>query len=174
VAGDSLRAYALMSVVVFHIAAGVLLLDTGAFDIEGTYGRLGGNVMQALQTSVYVFFALSAFLLSRPFVRSAVYGTPFPSVRRYARHRVGRILPAFWAIVVVILVIYGMQGSGPGELIAFMGSRRSTTAGTWRCWSTTPGRWTSRCCSTRCWSRWPWPARGSAAAVASARRAQSR
>ncbi len=121
VGGDALRAYALMSVVVFHIAAGVLLLDTGAFDIEGTYGRLGGNVMQALQTSVYVFFALSAFLLSRPFVRSAMYGTPFPSVRRYARHRVGRIVPAFWAIVLVILVIYGMQGSGPGELIAFMG-----------------------------------------------------
>jgi peptidoglycan/LPS O-acetylase OafA/YrhL len=120
-AGDALRAYALMAVVVFHIAAGVLLLDTGTYDFKAAYGSVAGSLIQGLQTSVYVFFALSAFLLSRPFVGSAVSGSAFPSVRRYARHRVGRIVPAFWAAVVVLLVAYGMQGSGLGHVLALMG-----------------------------------------------------
>jgi peptidoglycan/LPS O-acetylase OafA/YrhL len=120
-AGDALRAYALMAVVVFHIAAGVLLLDTGTYDFEAAYGSVAGSLIQGLQTSVYVFFALSAFLLSRPFVRSAMSGTRFPSVRRYARHRVGRIVPGFWVAVVVVLVAYGVQGSGIGQVLALMG-----------------------------------------------------
>ncbi|MCW3014781.1 MAG: hypothetical protein JWO02_1873 [Solirubrobacterales bacterium] len=120
-AGDALRAYALMAVVVFHIAAGVLLLDTGTFDFKAAYGTVPGSLIGGLQTSVYVFFALSAFLLSRPFVRSALGGTAFPSVRRYARHRVGRIVPAFWTAVLVVLVAYGAQGSGIGDVLALMG-----------------------------------------------------
>lgn len=120
-AGDALRAWALMSVVLFHIIAGVLLLDTATLDFDGVYGRLPGSLMLGMQTSVYVFFALSAFLLSRPFVRAAVHGTRFPSVTRYARHRVGRIVPAFWVAVLVILIAYGMQGSGVGELLALLG-----------------------------------------------------
>ena len=120
-AGDALRAWALMSVVVFHIIAGVMLLDTRTLDFGATYGKVPGSLMLGMQTSVYVFFALSAFLLSRPFVRAALYGSSFPSVRRYARHRVGRIVPGFWVAVVVILIAYGMQGSGTGQLLALLG-----------------------------------------------------
>lgn len=120
-AGDALRAWALMSVVVFHIAAGVLLLTTGTYDFEGGYGRVGGSLILGMQTSVFVFFALSAFLLSRPYIRAALHGAPMPSARRYLRHRVGRIVPAFWATVVVILIAYGRQGSGMGDVLALLG-----------------------------------------------------
>ncbi|MCW3038700.1 MAG: acyltransferase [Solirubrobacterales bacterium] len=121
VAGDALRAYALMAVVVFHIVAGVLLLDTGTIDFGAAYGQLGGSLLLGLQTTVYVFFALSAFLLSRPFVRAALGEAPFPSVRRYARHRVGRIVPAFWTAAVVILVVYGTQGATHAQVLALFG-----------------------------------------------------
>lgn len=119
-AGDALRAYALMAVVVFHIAAGVVILDTRSLDFQASYGHVGGSLLFGLQTSVYVFFALSAFLLSRPFVRAALGGAPLPSVRRYARHRAGRILPAFWAACAVVLILYGMQGSGIGQVFALV------------------------------------------------------
>lgn len=119
-AGDALRAYALMAVVVFHIAAGVVILDTRSLDFDAAYGRVGGALVFGLQTSVYVFFALSAFLLSRPFVRAALSGAPLPSWRRYARHRAGRILPAFWAACAVVLLLYGLQGSGIGHVVALV------------------------------------------------------
>lgn len=119
-AGDALRAWALMSVVVFHIVGGVLLLTTSTYDFEDGYGQVAGSLMLGMQTTVFIFFALSAYLLSRPFIRAALQGGRFPSVRRYARHRVGRIVPAFWAAVALVVVAYGMQGSGVKDLLALL------------------------------------------------------
>ncbi|WP_354700063.1 O-acetyltransferase [Paraconexibacter sp. AEG42_29] len=119
-AGDALRAWALMSVVVFHIVGGVLLLTTKTYDFEGGYGKVAGSLMLGMQTTVFIFFALSAYLLSRPFIRAALSGGRFPSVRRYARHRVGRIVPAFWVAVAIVVLAYGMQGSGVKELLALL------------------------------------------------------
>jgi peptidoglycan/LPS O-acetylase OafA/YrhL len=51
---------------------------------------------------VPLFFVLSGFLLSRPFVRSVVRQTPAPSLRRYGRARILRIFPAYWAVLTVM------------------------------------------------------------------------
>ncbi|UTI64852.1 acyltransferase [Paraconexibacter antarcticus] len=120
-AGDALRAWALMSVVCFHITAGVLLLTTGTYDFEGGYGKVAGSLILGMQTTVFIFFALSAFLLSRPFIRAVLEDRPLPSFRRYGRHRVGRIVPAFWVAILVIIVAYGRQGSSGSEILALLG-----------------------------------------------------
>ena len=47
-----------------------------------------------------VFFVLSGYLISRPFVRRLRAATsPQPDIARYARNRLLRIVPAFWAAV---------------------------------------------------------------------------
>lgn len=122
-AGDALRAWGVATVIVFHLAYGVLVLQGNTAGFRGAYGNVLGSLIEGVQANIYMFFALSAFLLSRPYVRAALYpdGSRFPSTRRYVRHRVGRIVPAFWVTVVVIVLFYGMQGSGKGQLLAIFG-----------------------------------------------------
>ncbi|WP_435205524.1 acyltransferase family protein [Micromonospora sp. bgisy143] len=60
-------------------------------------------VLARLDVGVAIFFALSGFLLYRPFVLAAIHGQPSPSVRRYLWHRGLRILPGYWAMAVVAL-----------------------------------------------------------------------
>lgn len=68
-----------------------------------TYGQLPG-VLARLDVGVAIFFALSAFLLYRPFAYAAINSQPQPPVRRYLWHRAVRILPGYWAMAGVALV----------------------------------------------------------------------
>ncbi|AUN38993.1 acyltransferase family protein [Tsukamurella tyrosinosolvens] len=70
-----------------------------------------GAAYARLETAVPVFFALSGFLLVRPWIRARAGGTP-PDVRRYAVSRAWRILPAYWAVVTVVYVIYLWRPDG--------------------------------------------------------------
>jgi peptidoglycan/LPS O-acetylase OafA/YrhL len=54
-----------------------------------------------LAYGVALFFALSGFLLYRPFAAAVLRGEALPSVRGYFRNRALRILPAYWAILLV-------------------------------------------------------------------------
>jgi len=54
---------------------------------------------------VDVFFTLSAFLLSLPFIDARERGAPAPSLREYWRHRGWRILPAYWLQVAILFVL---------------------------------------------------------------------
>jgi len=64
-------------------------------------------------SGVDVFFTLSAFLLSLPFVAAHAQGAPEPSLRQYWRHRAWRILPAYWLQVLILFVLAtaGLQAS---------------------------------------------------------------
>ena len=59
-----------------------------------------------------VFFVLSGYLIARPFVQAYVDGDGVPRVGRYLRNRALRIVPAYWAVLTVLLLIYGTVGSG--------------------------------------------------------------
>jgi peptidoglycan/LPS O-acetylase OafA/YrhL len=78
------RAVAALLVVGTHAA-----YTTGKY-IEGYFGLFCSR----MEMGVPIFFVLSGFLLFRPWVKSATTGGPEPSVRRYAWHRVRRIMPA--------------------------------------------------------------------------------
>jgi len=56
-------------------------------------------------SGVDVFFTLSAFLLSLPFVEARERGLPEPSLREYWRHRGWRILPAYWVQVLFLFAL---------------------------------------------------------------------
>ncbi|OBB01504.1 acyltransferase [Mycobacteriaceae bacterium 1482268.1] len=102
-----LRAVAALLVVGTHAA-----FATGAL----THGYLGA-IFARLEIGVAIFFALSGFLLFRPWVIAATTATPPPSLARYARHRFRRIMPAY---VVAVLATFGVYtvftpGPNPGQ-----------------------------------------------------------
>jgi peptidoglycan/LPS O-acetylase OafA/YrhL len=98
---ESLRALAALSVLTWH----ALFLAPGAHGLvaRGAYaGRYG----------VYLFFALSGFLLFLPFARHAfAHGQPI-DLRRYAVNRALRILPLYYFVLAVLLLV----GHGGGTL----------------------------------------------------------
>lgn len=98
-----LRAIAALAVVGTHAA-----FATGVI----THGYLGALTAR-LDIGVAVFFVLSGYLLFRPWVRAAADGIPAPSVRRYGRHRVRRILPAYVITVIAAFEIYTVFTPGP-------------------------------------------------------------
>ena len=124
IAGDPLRALAALSVLAYHMAFGAALLSTAGgsrderfADAFGPAGRVLGN----LDLGLFVFFVLSGYLLARPFLRAIVDGEPRPATGRYLRNRFLRIVPAYWFVLTVTLVLHGTVGSSPGEIASMYG-----------------------------------------------------
>jgi peptidoglycan/LPS O-acetylase OafA/YrhL len=93
---DGLRAAAAGAVLLAHV--GVL---TG-YTFTGTPVSW---VLSRGDAGVPVFFTLSGLLLYRPSAAAALSGTPARSVVTYLRRRALRILPAYWAAVLVALPV---------------------------------------------------------------------
>ena len=54
------------------------------------FGDIGALLLWGARATPYIFFALSGYLLARPFARAIVGGKPMPSIWRYT----GRVLCA--------------------------------------------------------------------------------
>lgn len=94
------RAVAALTVMGTHAAYGTGLLSQGYL----------GLMSARLEVGVAIFFVLSGLLLFRPWVQAAAAGDDAPSVRRYARSRFRRIVPAY---VLTVLVVYGIYEIRP-------------------------------------------------------------
>jgi peptidoglycan/LPS O-acetylase OafA/YrhL len=93
-----MRAVAVLCVVLVHTA-----LFGGAL---GT--SVGGRLLAHLNVGVTVFFLISGFLLYRPFIAHRGAGPPPPGVGAYFKRRILRIYPAYWLVLVVLLIIPGL------------------------------------------------------------------
>ena len=111
------RALAAILVLTIHAA-----YTTGKY----THGYLG-VVYSRMEIGVPIFFVLSGFLLFGPWVRAAAAGTAAPSLSRYARHRVRRIMPAYAVTVLAAYVIYHFRDAGPNPGHSFNGLLRNLT-----------------------------------------------
>ena len=98
--------------------AAVLVIGTHTGFATGmlSHGYVG-NLFARLEIGVPIFFALSGFLLFRPWVRAAKSGAAAPSTPRYARRRIRRIVPAYLVAVLVTFGIYAVfdVGRNPGQ-----------------------------------------------------------
>lgn len=103
---DSLRGIAVLAVVTFHVAI-----------ISGAVGvRVAGDLLAVLgDVGLVLFFVISGFLLYRPFVAARASGRSPPSTRRYARRRVLRIVPGYWAALTLLSVFPGIVGPFSGD-----------------------------------------------------------
>jgi peptidoglycan/LPS O-acetylase OafA/YrhL len=112
-----IRAVAALLVVGTHAA-----YTTGKYT-HGYWGLMGAR----LEIGVPIFFVLSGFLLFRPWVKSAATGRPAPSVSRYARHRVRRIMPAYVVTVLLAYLLYHFRQAGPNPGHTWYGLLRNLT-----------------------------------------------
>lgn len=100
---DGVRAVAALAVLVYHVAstAGSII------NPEGPRWLFNGG-----QIGVPIFFALSGLLLYRPWAAAALDGRAAPHTTTYLRKRALRILPAYWAVIVVYMVTAGRDHIG--------------------------------------------------------------
>ena len=103
---EGLRAVALLAVLVFHVCA-----ISGAINdrVLGDAAAMLGNQGPIL------FFVISGFLLYRPFVAARAAGVPAPSIARYARRRILRIVPAYWLALTILAIWPGVVGAFSGD-----------------------------------------------------------
>lgn len=107
--GDSVRAIAILGVLACHASpAGI-----GKF----WWADLAWNA----QVGVDVFFALSGFLLYRPYLTARLAGRPQPSTRAFLRRRWLRILPAYWVALTVLALWPGLPGVFTGDWWRYYG-----------------------------------------------------
>src|SRR3954447_16581914 len=106
---DGLRAVAALSVLFFH---------TWLYGFDEPSAVVRSSVFDKvafeLRLGLIFFFVLSGYLLYRGFARAALSGEGRVDVRRYARRRVARIVPAYWlAMVGAVALLWGARGT-PG------------------------------------------------------------
>jgi peptidoglycan/LPS O-acetylase OafA/YrhL len=89
---DSLRAIAALCIFGTHAYAVM------AADAHGPFREAARH----LDVGVYIFFAISGFLLYRPFVRARLRDEAPPIARAYGWRRILRIGPAYWVALTVV------------------------------------------------------------------------
>ena len=103
---DSLRGLAVLGVVGYHV-----FLLTGALERRG----IGDAAALAGSVGPTLFFAVSGFLLYRPWVAARAAGAPAPDTGRYFRRRALRILPAYWFALTALAIFPGVTGAFTGD-----------------------------------------------------------
>ncbi|ADG80648.1 Acyltransferase 3 OS=Tsukamurella paurometabola (strain ATCC 8368 / DSM / CCUG 35730 / CIP 100753/ JCM 10117 / KCTC 9821 / NBRC 16120 / NCIMB 702349 /NCTC 13040) OX=521096 GN=Tpau_4078 PE=4 SV=1 [Tsukamurella paurometabola] len=88
------------------IAAAAVCLTHAAFSTGHYTDDFAGHLWARFEIGVPIFFALSGFLLFRPWVRLLRDGTHRqPDLRRYAWHRFRRVVPAYWVVVTFVYLL---------------------------------------------------------------------
>jgi peptidoglycan/LPS O-acetylase OafA/YrhL len=118
VAGDPLRGLACLAVIAVHTANGAVW-STGyasgphPLNYLDAFGQPVDFVLQRLPTAVFVFFALSGYLIARPFVRAFILDRPRPPIPAYLLRRALRILPLLWVTLALILIVIPQERAIP-------------------------------------------------------------
>lgn len=96
---DGLRALAATGVLVFH---------TYLWATPGVGGTQIDRLFADCMLGVTLFFTLSGYLLFRPYASAALGGGGRPATGSYLRNRALRILPAYWAVLVIseLVLVY--------------------------------------------------------------------
>ena len=114
-AGDPLRGLAALGIGVYHAGTYSLqsaghLGDLNGYGWTGPFGKFVGGPIGAGSFGIGVFFVLSGYLISRPFVSAFAERRPLPRVGAYLRNRVLRLVPGYWVALAVVLLVAGSQG----------------------------------------------------------------
>ncbi len=106
---DGLRGLAALAIFIFH----GWLYTMPAPDATDR-SSVGDYAVHELRLALVLFFVLSGFLLSRPWFAAALDARRPPNLRRYARARCARVLPAYYvALAGSIVLLWGLRGT-PG------------------------------------------------------------
>ena len=127
-AADQGRYTRVASLTGLRAVAALLVVATHAAFATGKLSHGYVGVMAArLEIGVAIFFALSGFLLFRPWVTAAAAGSDAPSAARYAHRRLRRVMPAYLATVLLAYGVYSVFSSGPNPGQSLAGLLRHLT-----------------------------------------------
>jgi peptidoglycan/LPS O-acetylase OafA/YrhL len=101
-----LRGFAALWVVAFHwfaISGPRLLFVPNPFAPNQPFDVT--SIFTAGWLGVHIFFCLSAFLLSFPFVAAAASNKPLPDLKHYFSRRFLRVLPAYYFQLIILLLL---------------------------------------------------------------------
>ncbi|WP_029115982.1 acyltransferase [Mycobacterium sp. URHB0044] len=125
---ESVTASRVDSLTGIRAVAAILVVLTHAAYTTGKYTHgYAGLIYSRMEIGVPIFFVLSGFLLFGPWVRASRDGRDGPSVRRYAWHRVRRIMPAYVVTVLAAYVVYHFRTAGPNPGHTWLGLFRNLT-----------------------------------------------
>jgi len=103
---ESVRGLAALLVLGGHIYGGAHMYRPEIYATFRSRALLGGGF------GVFLFFTLSGYLLYWPFARRDLATGERIDLRRYAWNRALRILPLYYAVVIVVLVLQEHGGTG--------------------------------------------------------------
>lgn len=69
-----------------------------------------------LASGVWLFFAISGYVICRPFVERLVSGAPAPRTGAYLVRRISRIFPLYWLALAALIALQGTQGARDWQL----------------------------------------------------------
>ena len=125
---ESVSAGRVDSLTGIRAVAAILVMLTHAAYTTGKYTHgYAGLIYSRMEIGVPIFFVLSGFLLFSPWVRATAQGRDAPSVRRYAWHRVRRIMPAYVVTVLAAYLLYHFRTAGPNPGHTWIGLFRNLT-----------------------------------------------
>lgn len=128
--GDAMRAFSALGVFTWHafvlalIAAGSYRSGAGherwqVLDVTHELGSVVGIGARAALGLLWFFFVLSAYLISRPFLRELLQGQRSPHGGRYVVRRMLRIYPLFLTVLLVCLLADGVgSGATPAKVLS--------------------------------------------------------
>lgn len=100
---DGLRGVAILLVICAH---GLYTNPNG-----GPLHRLFGGFFESGAIGVPIFFALSGFVIARPFLRSSFDNVAEGSARKYFNHRFFKIVPPFYLVLFVFTALFYWESS---------------------------------------------------------------
>ncbi len=102
---DVLRAIAAVGVLAIHAYA----LGGRAVPVKAQH--VYDVPLLTLATGVWLFFAISGYVIGRPFVDRLLDGRSLPAIGPYARRRAARILPLYWVALTALIAVQGAPGT---------------------------------------------------------------
>jgi peptidoglycan/LPS O-acetylase OafA/YrhL len=102
---DVLRAAAAFAVVVGHAYA------LGGRTLPVKASRWQDVPLITTVSGVWLFFAISGYVIARPFVDRLLDGRPLPELVPYALRRSFRIFPLYWIALTAVILITGSAGT---------------------------------------------------------------
>ena len=111
---DPLRAVAALAILVGHGYA------LGGRGVPLSASSFTDSLLALTPTGVWMFFAISGFVIARPFIDALVNGSPMLGRRGYAFRRAFRIFPLYWACAAVVIVALDRLGTQPRDVFAHL------------------------------------------------------
>ncbi len=111
---DGVRAIACLCVLFFHV--NFFSRETNIWHPIHDFGSVIGAIALAGQSGVTLFFVLSGFLLFKPYAKSLLFHTPWPSLRSFYLRRGFRIIPAYYVTLFLMIVLFHREYLNPQHL----------------------------------------------------------